>query len=226
MSFFGPHISRRSCDPSSAGCPLPQPEVIQLSSDRPAQEVGVEEVARLLARGADITLRLEDEVPNKECLACSRVFKASSPAGAVAVKVHFDRCGFGDDTAIEMLEESEYRILRLANCAALPGFTQAVAEVRGSDGKLAAFAHTWQEGRQLDEVFRSGTPTRQEVCRALGELTRRWEAGGLRLWDSNPTNFILLPDGRYVCIDPGAVTTVQEGQRLSQPIVEALCTAN
>lgn len=76
-----------------------------------------------------------------------------------------------------------------------------------------AMVTEWVTGRKLSDVIRSGTPAERDLAAALlAEFLYSSPARvGLLHADPHPGNFQLLPDGRLMVIDYGAVARLPDG---------------
>lgn len=86
-----------------------------------------------------------------------------------------------------------------------------IPHVVGSSPKVVV--SEWVEGKSMAEIIRSGTPDERDICGTrLFELTFDAPARvGMMHGDAHPGNFMMMPDGRMIVIDFGAVAPLPDG---------------
>ncbi len=86
-----------------------------------------------------------------------------------------------------------------------------VPHVVGSSPKVVV--SEWVQGKPMSEIIRDGTREERDLCGTrLFELTFDAPARvGMMHGDAHPGNFMLVPDGRLVVIDFGAVAPLPDG---------------
>ncbi len=86
-----------------------------------------------------------------------------------------------------------------------------IPHIVGSSPKVVV--SEWVEGKPMADIIRSGTPDERDVCGTrLFELTFDAPARvGMMHGDAHPGNFMMMPDGRMIVIDFGAVAPLPDG---------------
>lgn len=111
----------------------------------------------------------------------------------------------------EELERKDYASLCFGKQTASPYLPEVVHGLRDREGNLVGIMTRWIDGLvPLTELATLPDFDPAQAKREMLEVLRSFgpeRSDGLHYWDPNPTNWCKTPEGFWILIDPGALTS-------------------